>query len=371
MSTTRPAQVVKRMQTATRTDTASSGVGGAGGVGGVGGVMQVTEPSIRSMFSDDESSTMTNTLTKATTLDGYNSDDSFESVGDGDAFPQDVDAANGRVVGITPEEFDEFMESLGLSAGNRVDQRESLYKLVMLQVAACKHFFPVVTVIRIMDSLSEDSLTQARAAICFFTRLVDLHNFDGIMRRLTSEAQHEVVQRLGWLNVINPLKPSYDFILPTKYLDNKLVVLMLVEISANDSGDNINDDVRSDVPLVSIYGSTSRVMSESFSATFRFSFCEVGERTKVVNWPVRRDMLKRTLLGTKPLDRSIFTIISMYREMEKAGALERGPVETQYASFEKGLHSRQAKLRAASRAGSEGVQGSSSLPAPPASSPQL
>jgi hypothetical protein len=60
-----------------------------------------------------------------------------------------------------------------------------------------------------------------------FSRIVDLHRINVLLRRLERKAQHEIMHRLGCLNVINPLKISFDYSLCLKYLDNRIVLISI------------------------------------------------------------------------------------------------------------------------------------------------
>ncbi len=51
---------------------------------------------------------------------------------------------------------------------------------------------------------------------------------------------------------------------------------------------------------------------------------------------MRNEQLKRYLLGDyKTYDKEMYRIVRMYKELEKANALGRGPIEMQYAQYEK------------------------------------
>ena len=56
-----------------------------------------------------------------------------------------------------------------------------------------------------------------------------------------------------------------------------------------------------------------------------------------VSWPMRNEQLKRFLLGDyKTYDKEMYRIVRMYKELEKANALGRGPIEMQYAQYDIG-----------------------------------
>ena len=62
-----------------------------------------------------------------------------------------------------------------------------------------------------MECFSRDPVIQAKVVTSLFSRLWDLHNMDIILKQMTSEGQMEVIRRLGYLNIMNPLKPGMDY----------------------------------------------------------------------------------------------------------------------------------------------------------------
>ncbi len=164
----------------------------------------------------------------------------------------------------------------------------------------------------------------------------DLYNFDYVMKQLDIPAQHEVFLRIGVLNIVNPLKPNLDFVLPLTYSDNRILVHSLIEISSSDSGDQICEDSKTELSVVSLYGSSNRLLKEIRPEVMRLYFCEVGERSLNVGWTTRADQVRRYLVGDYyGKDKEMYRIINMYHEMMNAGFLARGAIELQYAQFVK------------------------------------
>ena len=59
--------------------------------------------------------------------------------------------------------------------------------------------------------------------ICLWSRIWDLHNMDAVLRHMTAGGQRELISRLGYLNVINPLKPALDYCINTRYVDERCI----------------------------------------------------------------------------------------------------------------------------------------------------
>ena len=58
-----------------------------------------------------------------------------------------------------------------------------------------------------------------------------------------------MVTRLGWLNIFNPLKPSFNYSLPLIYWDNRTLLVTLIEMGKAEGEEQLKDDSRTDVTL--------------------------------------------------------------------------------------------------------------------------
>jgi hypothetical protein len=263
---------------------------------------------------------------------------------------------------LTDEEFDSFMKQLELDRGIRISKSLSIYKLLELQIAASKHYFSVQRVLKILDVLSDDRSTQARAVVCMFSRIIDLYNFDVVMRHLDQPVRDEVYSCIGHLNCFNALKPGGDYIISLKCRDCRILVLMLLGIAECESNP-LTKDKYSDMSMVDVYQHKSRLLDTSSlqSLVLRFTYNDFSEQQVSakeradINWDFRRNNINATLLGTKPVDRNQFRIISMYKEMDAANTLSTGPIETQYINHIKQRGHRRILHQAGMSAGANGA----------------
>jgi len=204
-----------------------------------------------------------------------------------------------------------------------------------LQLASTKYYFTVDQVHTILDSFADEWDIQAKVVVALFSRIKDLHRMDVILRHLDSKAQQDIFHRIGGLNLLNPLKISFDYVLSLKYLDNRIMLVMLMELASMETADQITEDPSTELPIQTMYGAYTRALNETRPETMRFTYADFGERSKVVNWPSRRDIIKKFLVGTQPIDDSMFQVVTQYKELEAAGALTSGPIDLQYGSFQK------------------------------------
>lgn len=74
-----------------------------------------------------------------------------------------------------------------------------------------------------------------------FPRIVDIHNFEVIMKHLTAQECAQVYCRIGWLNIFNPCKPEGYWSLDFCRYEERLVAKMLIGLAVIEPGDNWQD----------------------------------------------------------------------------------------------------------------------------------
>eukprot|EP00605_Chrysophyceae_sp_TOSAG23-4_P002782 GSChrysophyteH1.ASY1.ANO1.3066.1 assembled CDS len=242
-------------------------------------------------------------------------------------------ASNGTQTKISDATFYELMDKLRLSNRKRVTAENSLFPLIELQLAVTKYWFTVHQVMAVMDMFDQHNFhTQSNVVVAMFGRIKDLHNMDMLLRNVELKTQREILNRLGCLNVLNPLKLALNYQIPLVHLDYRVLLTTLLEISPQEGTEQIREDAKTDVSVLTFYGALHRIVAVSRPEILRFIYLDFGVQTNVVAWGLRRDAIKKFLVGTQPLDKSMYKIIGMYREMEKHNTLSRGPLELQYAN---------------------------------------
>lgn len=239
----------------------------------------------------------------------------------------------------TDDDLYYFMQQLGLSSRAKTKAAQAIYTLMDLQLASTKYYFLARHIIVLLDAFDDSWDIQAKVVIAMFSRIKDLHNMDLILRTLSTKAQLEIFKRIGCLNLINPLKISFDYVLCLKYQDNRTWARQLMELASFESADQIMEDPTTDLPVATLYGSMTRVENDVRPEVMRFTYADFGVRTNNVLWHRRRDLLSRCLVGTQPIDDEVYQTISMFKELEAAGALLQGPIDQQYASYQKSKRS--------------------------------
>jgi hypothetical protein len=253
-----------------------------------------------------------------------------------------VGGAEGQSLGqrgvsiVSDDELTLLLSQLGLSLRVRCVPPQTMFVLLFLQFASVKYYFSTQQVCVLLDCFGLDDALQARVLTVLFSRIWDLHNFDRIMRHLPSrKAQQETLSRLGYLNVMNPLKPSMDYAIDLRYLDNRAMLVFLLQTAPTEVSDQIREHPDTEVACNTMYGSLNRVLTTVRTEVMKFNYGEVGERTlsNNVSWNLRRDALPQFLVGTKPLPKGLFDVIRFYVKMAAENELSIGPLELQYEAY--------------------------------------
>lgn len=251
-------------------------------------------------------------------------------------FRPDPSRRNPADIIISDNELYDFLAQLGLSSRERCNPSECIFKLLYLQLAATKFYFRASHLNSVLDTFPREPLTQSRVVCALFSRIYDLHNMDVVLRPLWPEAQNDVIYRLGFLNVMNPLKPALDYEIHMLHQDNRRMLVYLLELAPSEAVNQLKEDLRSDIIITDLYGSLNRVIKSCTDQMVMFNYGDFNERTQNISWNLRRDGLKKFLVGTKPVSREIFNIIRQYYKLlQQPDNLSIGSVEQQYANMMK------------------------------------
>lgn len=181
---------------------------------------------------------------------------------------------------------------------------------------------------------------QAQVVVCLFSRVRDLENFTNVFRGMKPGAIRKVIETIGVLNLCNPLRPSLEYHLSMKYADNRIFIHSMCTLASNESGDQIKENPKTEVLMIDLFASMGRIVQDERDKMVRFSYCEIGERSCVPAWNLRRDFVSKFLLGTQPMDpASVFKDHTIYKELEAAGTLGFGPLDLQYREYLKAMSS--------------------------------
>lgn len=80
---------------------------------------------------------------------------------------------------------------------------------------------------------------RVELVVGLFSNIVDLHNFEIVLRHLSSYEVACIYCRIGILNIFNPMKPEGSLQLDMSRYDERMVVKMLAQLSVIEPGDNL------------------------------------------------------------------------------------------------------------------------------------
>ncbi len=65
-----------------------------------------------------------------------------------------------------------------------------------------------------------------------------------------------------------------------------------------------------------MYGAYTRALNETRPEVMKFTYSDFGVRTNNVNWISRRELVKKFLVGTQPIDDSMYQVVIQYKVSE-------------------------------------------------------
>eukprot|EP00981_Chlorochromonas_danica_P004264 scaffold859_cov234-Ochromonas_danica.AAC.13 len=75
--------------------------------------------------------------------------------------------------------------------------------------------------------------------VSLFSNIVDIHNIEIVLRRLTTFEVACIIGRVGILNLFNPMKPEGSYELDLSRRDDRIIVKILAQLSVVEPGDNL------------------------------------------------------------------------------------------------------------------------------------
>jgi len=243
---------------------------------------------------------------------------------------------------ISKPDFDEMLIKLHLGHINPHAEESilghKLFFISTLRLAATGHYFDTQQVIRVLDIFGDPSYNSLKVQIvcAFFSRIVDLERFDRVLNTLPSGSgiTQEVVNKLGILNIMNPLELSLlSHELDLRYRDHRVALREMIRMGHNEE-DNLDKCGDCERDLTDLNAMISRLEDNAIPAIMRVKY-RVLHGAQTVNWEKRIEFLERTLLGTAPLSPKVLEMIERGKEMKEAGFGDEGSIAEQYAAFNK------------------------------------
>merc|ERR1711865_237654 len=163
--------------------------------------------------------------------------------------------------------------------------------------------------------------------ISLYGRIVDLENFDVILNEIPNRFHQEIFMRIGYLNILNPLKCFYDFYeLDLQYNDHWVLMKMMLDLSA-DTGDMLTErsDGVSSSSIPDLYAKKANLPRD---VVMHFSFrcnmaIEETEKTKEARFKVSKPYLKQVLLGSIPRREALSKLPKPFEELLLEGQSKR------------------------------------------------
>jgi hypothetical protein len=107
----------------------------------------------------------------------------------------------------------------------------------------CRHLAAIILSFPCGSSMRTDYFGSYHVdlIVSLFNRVVDIHNFEIVMKVLNPQECAQVYCRIGWLNIFNPTKPEGYFVVDFNRYEERLVGKMLIALAITEPGDNMLD----------------------------------------------------------------------------------------------------------------------------------
>ncbi len=116
------------------------------------------------------------------------------------------------------------------------------HRLALLRVSTTSLWLSTEQIEFIIRRFPSHDFCRVYACVILHARCLDLENFYTICKCLEPREQHELVHRLGWLNVMNPLHPERIYVLDLRRYEDREMCKVLVKLAVSEPGANWNDE---------------------------------------------------------------------------------------------------------------------------------
>ena len=142
------------------------------------------------------------------------------------------------------------------------------------------------------------------------------------------------MDRLGWLNIGNPMKPEGMFSLHLQDLDQRLMLKFLMNIGSNEPGVHVMDQKKTDIPIEKVYGNSS-LLGGATNKHVRIEYSETKGLSERPNYNLRKTFLPMFLIGTPKVRKEVFTVQDQYNELLAANKITSGPISRMYDAYQR------------------------------------
>ncbi|KDO32465.1 hypothetical protein SPRG_02942 [Saprolegnia parasitica CBS 223.65] len=187
-------------------------------------------------------------------------------------------------------------------------KEEIRLKLIQIEIVTSDRYLTVAQASRIVLSMPIGNFGRVEAARVLFSRLMDVENFVDILDELSVPEQKMLATYLGWLNILNPLKPDRYYVLDMSVLEDYAVAKILVHLAIVEEGDNWVDysyaPIKNEPPLPNWVlpaswdaDDTGKGEGPRRNGILKLRFRSTPEDGCEPDWDARQEMKKRVLCG--------------------------------------------------------------------------
>lgn len=160
------------------------------------------------------------------------------------------------------------------------------------------------------------ALAEARVdAVCvLYDRIVDLHNFNGVLSALADHEAAQCIYRIGWLNLWSPLQPDDYYELHMAVYEEREVAKALVRLAIDEPGENWQGETfgwTREEPIPGWELNLSWLKDGGFpeKGHLCLEYYSGADKGCGPVWPTRRELAAGTLAGLPTDDRELDALV--------------------------------------------------------------
>jgi hypothetical protein len=245
-------------------------------------------------------------------------------------------------VAMSAHDFTEWCDQVGINT--EMSKPGGIIFQMQLLHALCAGYFTVEQAFFVIDGVDSEK-DKEDTAVQLFSRVIDLENFNLVikMKSLQKSTSEQIVSRLGWLNIGNPLMPEQRYDLNCVPDDNRVLLKSLMDLSVKEDGQHFKDAWNTEMFIWQFFENRQRVEREEYPVNAKFEYLDMQKGYRRSNFTARLAEINKFLIG-RHVTKNVLEIVHQYEELEKKAQLTSGTVKDQYARFLNGKTKRMSDV---------------------------
>jgi hypothetical protein len=204
-----------------------------------------------------------------------------------------------------------FVDISGSSYTAESDKFHIEDALLWIQIAICSKWLTVTEALVLVNTFPKEHpelKCRLEVAVYVFSRIIDLEHFERIQDQLTAEDNSELIERVGHMNLFNPLSVDRHHKLKLTIPEQRKVATALVHMGQSEPGENwLNETFgwdtmgESSIPgwCLPLHWTEREGDNSPSKGLLTLTYCSRKEKGCKIDWDLRLNLMSKFLLGTE------------------------------------------------------------------------